>query len=74
MEKIICKTDWLRSLKCGESKVGQFNSPKECHTLSTLISRYNIEEGRYKGVKISATYNKTESQVTITANKINIYK
>lgn len=73
MEKVICKMDWLRSLKQGESKIGQFCSPKECHSLSTLIARYNVEEGRYKGIKISAEYNKVDSQVTITANKINVF-
>jgi len=74
MEKVINKMDWLRSLRCGESKVGQFDSPKECHTLSTLIARYNVEEGRYLGLKISAVYNKADSQVTITANKVDVYK
>jgi hypothetical protein len=74
MEKVKCKIEWLRSLKCGESKVGQFDSPKECHTLSTIIARYNVEEGRYQGIKISAVYNKAESQVTITANKIPVCK
>ena len=74
MEKVICKMDWLRSLKCGESKTGQFETPKECHSLSTLIARYNVEEGRYKGVKISAVYNKPVSQVTITANKVKVFK
>ena len=74
MEKVICKMDWLRSLKSGETKTGQFDSPKECHSLSTLIARYNVEEGRYKGVKISAVYNKVDSQVTITANRVRIYK
>ena len=54
MEKVICKMDWLRSLKPGETKTGQFNTPKECHTLSTLIARYNVIEGRYKGINISA--------------------
>ena len=74
MEKVTCKMDWLRSLNCGESKTGQFETPKECHSLSTLIARYNVEEGRYKGVKISAVYNKADSQVTITAKKVNIHK
>lgn len=74
MEKVICKMEWLRSLNRGESKVGQFDSPKECHTLSTLIARYNVEEGRYRGIKISANYNKAESQVTITANKVPVCK
>lgn len=74
MEKIESKTEWLRSLKSGETKTGQFDSPKECHSLSTLIARYNVEEGRYKGVKISAVYNKADSQVTITANRVRIYK
>lgn len=74
MEKVKCKIEWLRSLKRGESKVGQFDSPKECHTLSTIIARYNVEKGRYQGIKISAVYNKAESQVTITANKIPVCK
>lgn len=74
MEKVICKMDWLRSLRPGESKVGQFDTPKECHTLSTLISRFNVEEGRYKGIKITATYNKADSQVRITATKVKVYK
>lgn len=74
MEKVICKMDWLRSLKSGESKTGQFGSPKECHTLSTLIARYNVIEGRYKGIKISAEYNKADSRVTITANKVDVCK
>lgn len=74
MEKVICKMEWLRSLKKGESKVGQFDSPKECHTLSTLIARYNVEEGRYRGIKITANYNKAESQVTITANNVPVCK
>ena len=74
MEKVVCKMDWLRSLKRGESKTGQFDTPKECHPLSTLIARYNVEEGRYRGVKISAVYNKVDSQVTITANKIRVHK
>ena len=74
MEKVKCKIEWLRSLKRGESKVGQFDSPKECHTLSTIIARYNVEEGRYQGIKISAVFNKAESQVTITANKIPVCK
>ena len=74
MEKVINKLDWLRSLKSGESNTGQFDSPKECHSLSTLIARYNVEEGRYKGVKISAVYNRADSQVTITANRVRIYK
>lgn len=74
MEKVICKMDWLRSLKPGETKTGQFNTPKECHTLSTLIARYNVIEGRYKGIKISAEYDKWNSQVTITANEVGVYK
>ena len=74
MEKVINKMDRLRSLKSGESKTGQFDSPKESHSLSTLIARYNVEEGRYKGVKISAVYNRADSQVTITANRVRIYK
>ena len=74
MEKVICKMDWLRSLKLGETKTGQFESPQECHSLSTIIARYNVAEGRYRGVKISAVYNKVDSQVTITANKVKKHK
>jgi hypothetical protein len=74
MEKVICKMDWLRSLKLGETKTGQFNSPQECHSLSTIIARYNVAEGRFRGVKISAVYNKVDSQVTITANKVRKHK
>ena len=74
MEKVICKMDWLRSLKLGETKTGQFESPQECHSLSTIIARYNVAEGRFRGVKISAVYNKVDSQVTITANKVKKHK
>lgn len=66
--------DWLRSLKLGETKTGQFESPQECHSLSTIIARYNVAEGRFRGVKISAVYNKVDSQVTITANKVRKHK
>ena len=66
--------DWLRSLKLGETKTGQFKSPQECHSLSTIIARYNVAEGRFRGVKISAVYNKVDSQVTITANKVRKHK
>ena len=73
MEKIESKTEWLRSLKRGETKVGQLSSPKECHTLSVLIARFNIEEARYKGIRITATYDKSNCRATITGNKIDFY-
>ena len=73
MEKVISKMEWLRSIKRGETKIGLFESPKACHTLSTLIARYNVEEGRYRGVKITAVYDKPNSKVTITANKVEFF-
>lgn len=73
MEKVISKMEWLRSIKRGETKTGRFESPKACHVLSTLIARYNVEEGRYRGVKITAVYDKPNCQVTITANKVDFY-
>lgn len=73
MEKIESKTEWLRSLKRGETKVGQLSSPKDCHSLSVLIARFNVEEARYKGIRVTATYDRSNSRATITANKIDFY-
>ena len=41
--------------------------------MSTIIARWNAEEGRYQGIKISAAYDKPNCTVTITANPIEVY-
>lgn len=66
MEKVTEKTAWLRSLRRGESKTGQFERPKDCSVMSTLISRFNSEEGKFVGIKIHASYNRSLCQITIT--------
>lgn len=64
------KLDWLRSIKCGESKVGKLKTARECNTLSVLIYRFNIEEGPIRGIRISASYDRRNCTVTITANRL----
>jgi hypothetical protein len=74
MEKIDKKVEWLRSVKPGDVKIGKFQTPKDCHIMSSIIARWNVEEGRYLGIRVSAVYDKPNSIVTITANPTEVYK
>lgn len=74
METIMNKMDWIRSIQRGETKTGRLSSPKECSTMSVLIYRWNIEEGLGRGIRISACYDRANSTITITGNKISNLK
>lgn len=74
MEKVDKKVEWLRSIKAGEVRKGKFNTPKDCHIMSSIIARWNVEEGRYQGIRVSAKYDKPNCIVTITANPITVYE
>lgn len=74
MEIIVNKTEWLRSIRRGETKVGLLDSPKDCSSMSVIIYRWNIDEGKARGIKISAIYDRPNGIVTIKANKISSYE
>jgi hypothetical protein len=42
--------------------------------MSVLIYRWNIEEGLGRGIRISACYDRANSTITITGNKISNMK
>ena len=73
MEKIENKMEWLRSIRRGETKSGRVDTPKDCTTMSVLIYRWNIEEGPARGIRITATYDRPNCIITITANRISSY-
>ena len=70
MEKVTNKVEWLRSFKKGDVRKVAIEHAKDCHRYSVLISRWNYEEGRDKGIRLSANYNSEKGYFTITANPI----
>ncbi len=56
MEKIINITDWVRSIKLDEVKVG-FLPYNRSNSLNMLASRYNISRGRERGLFVHYHYN-----------------
>lgn len=67
---VMKKTEWLRSFTPGMVEVGCFQSPKECHTMSVLIARWNACEGKDSKIKLSATYNFDDCTVTVVAHAL----
>lgn len=72
MNLIVDKTQWLRSIKRGETKTGRVEKPKDCSTMSVLIYRWNLEEGRSRGIRITAKYDRLNCLVTITGMTIDL--
>lgn len=67
IEHITHKIAWLRTFKAGQKRTAQFNSPKDCQSLSVLLARWNWEEGRERGIRLLASYNRRLSQATVRA-------
>lgn len=51
------KTEWIRSIRPGETKTGFVREYEELDTLSTLVSRFNQGLGRDRGVKLTTKRN-----------------
>jgi len=49
-------TQWFRSIKIGEVKVGKFESAGKCKSVSSMLARWNHTEGVDSGIFISAKY------------------
>ena len=64
------KTEWIRSIRPGETKKGFVREYEELDTLSTLASRFNQSLGRDRGVVITSKRNWYEKSFTIVCNKI----
>lgn len=72
IEKVTCITRWLRTFSTvGDTRKGQLESAKKCHSVSVMLSRWNVEEGRDIGIKLHAVYDKRNAQVTVTATNWN---
>lgn len=65
VEFIKNKMEWMRSLSLGESKTGKVRSPKECYSMSVLMSRLNAMESQQKGFRIRGHYDTSLCLVTI---------
>jgi len=61
------KTEWLRSIRLGQSLTGRVSTPKECHSFSTLLARWNVEEGAFQGIRVKGKYQAKQCLITITA-------
>ena len=70
MEFIERKTEWIRSIRPGETKTGYVREHEELDTLSTLLSRNNMGLGRERGVFVSGKRNWFEKSFTISCRKI----
>lgn len=64
------KTEWIRSIRPGETKKGFVSKHEELDTLSTLVSRFNQGLGRDRGVVLSSKRNWFEKSFTITCQRI----
>ena len=64
------KTEWIHSIRPGETKTGFVREYEELDTLSTLVSRFNQSLGRDRGVVLSGKRNWYEKSFTIVCNRI----
>ena len=64
------KTEWIRSIRPGETKTGFVREYEELDTLSTLISRFNQGLGRDRGVFVSGKRDWFTKSFTITCRKL----
>ena len=61
------KTEWVRSIKIGESKTCTVKSHNELDSFATIVGRYNRGYGRERGIFISYTTDWFNFAFTITA-------
>ena len=64
------KTEWIRSIRPGETKTGFVREYEELDTLSTLVSRFNQGLGRDRGVFVSGKRDWFAKSFTITCRKL----
>lgn len=64
------KTEWIRSIRPGETKKGFVREYEELDTLSTLTSRFNQSVGRDRGVVLTGKRCWHEKSFTITCHRI----
>lgn len=64
------KSEWIRSIQPGETKVGQFQSYEDLDTMSTLVSRFNQSLGKERGVVLSGKRDWYAKTYTITCRRI----
>lgn len=64
------KTEWIRSIRPGETKTGFVREYEDFDSLSTLVSRFNQGLGRDRGVKLTTKRNWYEKSFTIKCEKI----
>lgn len=72
MERVYIKkkTEWINSIRLGETKTGYFKDRQDLNTVCTLISRYNMTIGLTRGWRIRGSRNWQEKNYTITCIKI----
>ena len=61
------KQAWFRSLKIGQTQIGAFEAPIDWRNIIVSLSHWNVCEGKEKGIRIKAIYDKEKGLVTITA-------
>lgn len=64
------KTEWIRSIRPGETKTGYVREHEELDTLSTLLSRFNMGLGRERGIFVSGKRDWFKKSFTLTCYKL----
>ena len=68
------KTEWIRSIRLGETKKVFVKKHEELDTLCTLASRFNQGTGRERGVRVTCKRNWFEKSFMITCQKVETVK
>lgn len=66
-EPVSNPTQWFRSMRIGEIKVGKFESFGKCKSVSSMLARWNHTEGVDSGIFLSARYYWDVQVISLTA-------
>lgn len=62
---IVKKSEWIRSIRPGETKKGYVRRHEELDTLSTLLTRFNMTLGKERGIFVSGKRDWYEKSFTL---------
>lgn len=59
-EKIVNRRAWFRSIRPGETSIGQFTYYKELKSISVQLADYNAGDAKRNGVFVHAKYDRNK--------------